>query len=79
MFKKLISLNVFVCQPCIEKKGGGTSIYILKPLNFVKNNQNSLSKHIEYLAVEISNKTGKNINIIVEFNDHQMEICSFFY
>ena len=59
-------------------KGGGTAIYILKSLTFnVKINQNSLSKHIECLTVEISNKTGKNINISCVYRPPDGNVRSF--
>ena len=67
-----------VSQPRSIKKGGGTAIYVLKSLSYELRKQHcSLSKHIECLAIEISNKTGKNMYITCIYRPPDGSIIPF--
>ena len=53
-----------VSQPRLDKKGGGTAIFVLKSHTFKTLNKHCLlNNNSESLCIEITNKTGKNIII----------------
>ena len=54
-----------ISQPQLQKRGGGTAIFILSSLSFqLKKEHCILTKNSEHLSIEISNDIGKNIIVL---------------
>ena len=67
-----------ISQPRVQKKGGGTAIFVLNSLPFQRIDQQSfVNKNIECLTIEVSSNSGKNIIITCVYRPPDGSVPSF--